>query len=246
MALFSKIFRFIWALWAGFVFLISLLLVTPVYLVIFVFLGKKGVRIGHKISRVWSWFLFTFFLIRIKIHNREILDKNQPYIFVSNHASQLDIPVWALATDHFFKFLAKKELIRVPLLGYIIKHLYLTVDRQSFRARAESMEVMKNALSNGTSVVIFPEGSRNRTNKPLMRFFDGAFQLGVQSGYPIAVLTIKNSGSLLPAGSLFQMAPGTIHCYWEGVLSTEEPDTGGVQELKKQAKFWMEQRLENH
>ena len=243
MAALKKGFRFLWAIWGMVVFLVSLLIVTPIYLLIFGIAGQKGERAAHRVSQFWARFLFIGFLIRVKVHNKSLLDGRETYIFVANHNSQLDIPALAVATDHIFKFLAKEELTKIPLLGYIIKHLYLTVNRQSPKARAKSMETMKAALENGTSVVVFPEGSRNRTDKPLMRFFDGAFQLGVQSGYPIAVLTIEGSRSLLPPGEMLQLSPGVIHCYWEEVLETTGRYSSAVQELKDLARSRMEERL---
>lgn len=243
MGLIGKILRFIWALWGMVVFLVSLIIVTPIYFIIFGIGGDKNSLVAHKISRSWARFLLTFFGVRIKIHNAEKLDPEQTYVFISNHASQFDIPAWRLATNHFFKFLAKEELTKIPLLGFIIRHLCLTVNRKDPKARAESFEFMQDSLQNGNSVVIFPEGSRNRTQEPLMRFYDGAFQLGIQSGYPIAVLTIKGSWDILEADSLFQMSPGTIHCYWEGILQTEDLSYEAINELKTEAKNLMESRL---
>lgn len=206
-------------------------------------MGEKGSLYAHRISNNWAYILLGLLAIRVKVHNQDRLDPDQTYVFVSNHASQLDIPAWAIATQHFFKFLAKVELTKIPLLGYIIKHLYLTVDRFNARARAESKQKMKDSLMNGISVVIFPEGTRNRTGEPVMRFFNGAFQLGADSGYPIAVLTIVGSWDLLPPDSLFQLKPGTIHCYWEGVVRTEGLTDEDIPVIRDKAKNWMEERI---
>ncbi len=242
----SKLIKFIWAIWSLGLFLISLIIVTPIFVAIILIKGSEGGRIGSKFSRAWAYFLFGVFLIKVKVHNREFLDPSKPYIFVCNHNSQLDIPVITIATQHFFKFLAKEELTKIPLLGYIIKNLHLTVDRKSSRGRAESMAKMKQALEAGVSVVIFPEGTRNRTDQPLKSFHDGAFQLALKSGTPIAMLSINNSGKLLPAGEILQFSPGTINCYWGQPIDPAGYQPDHVEAMKRAVRNSMIRYLSNN
>ncbi|PSR04230.1 MAG: hypothetical protein BRD49_05910, partial [Bacteroidetes bacterium SW_10_40_5] len=112
----SKLIKFIWAIWSLVMFLVSLIIATLIYVAIFLIKGSEGAPIGNKVSRAWAYFLFGVFMIKVKVHNREFLDPSKPYIFVCNHSSQLDIPVITIATQHFFKFLAKEELTKIPLL----------------------------------------------------------------------------------------------------------------------------------
>lgn len=226
------IFQSLWGIWGLLVFVMTLIIVTPLYVVILNVGGRSRQRQAHFLSRIWGEVLFKLLLIRVKTHGAEILDHNQTYVFVTNHVSQLDIPAMTLATPHFFKFLAKEELTRIPLLGKIIKELYLTVNRSSLKGRMESMKMMQEALKSGTSVGIFPEGSRNRSSSPLKTFHDGAFLLSHKSGFPIAVLTIVGSGNCLPDDAKLQLNPGVIHCYWETTLESHET----VEDLK--AKSW--------
>lgn len=239
----KKLLRFLWALWALIVFCAALLVVTPLYTAIFLSSGQKGFPVADKLSRAWARTLLFFYGIKVQVKGSDKLKKDQPYVMIANHCSQLDIPAFALATQHPFKFLAKQELTKIPLLGYIIKHLYLTVRRQSLRGRAESMKQMQDALDKGISVAIFPEGSRNRTDKPLKGFYDGAFQLAVQAQTDIAILTIHGTNNLLPAGALFQFLPGKIHCRWLDVISTKGLSEKDVPYLKKQAKTKMEHHI---
>lgn len=234
MKILKKIFGFIWAVWGIAFFIFTLLIVTPLYLFIFLIGGENAEQNAHKLSRSWASVLFFFFVIRLKIHGKEKLDQNATYVFVSNHASQLDIPTCALATENFFKFLAKEELTKIPLLGFIIKKLYLTVSRQDKTDRARSMEKMINSLKNNVSVWIYPEGTRNKTNRPLKDFYDGAFRLAVDSKKPLAVLTIVGTKKLLPSGELFQFWPGVIHAYWsEPIIITENTDAVALKEEVK-------------
>src|SRR6185436_10559049 len=124
--------------------------------------------IAHKyISRNWAGSLFVFYGIRLIIKNKELLDQKQTYVFIGNHRSLLDIPAYAVATNHCIRFLAKKELTKLPLMGYVIGKLYISVDRKDKAARAKSMENMMNSLRDGISVFICPEGTRNKGSEPL-------------------------------------------------------------------------------
>lgn len=244
MQILKQVLKAVWSLWGLVVFLVTLVVVTPLYILVLTFGGENRQKKAHRISQAWARVLFKAYVIRVIVHNKNLLDPDKPFIFVANHASQLDIPAMAVATDHFFKFLAKQELTRIPLLGRIIKQLYLTVDRSNPRARAQSMATMQAALSAGTSVVIFPEGSRNQSSSSLMRFHDGAFSLSYQTGYPLAVLTIVGSGSRLPANNPFQLCPGTLHCYWETILDPQIFETNVVENLKTKAREAILNRLE--
>lgn len=239
----KTVLKFLWAIWALLFFCLTLLVVTPVFAILFLTVGQRGFRVANTFSRIWAKTLLVFIGIRVKVTGREKLDSGKPYVMIANHASQLDIPAFALATQHPFKFLAKQELTKIPLLGYIIKHLYLTVKRQSLRGRAESMKKMKEALEEGISVAIFPEGSRNRTENQLKTFYDGAFQLAIQAQADIAILTINGTNALLPADELFQFSPGKVQCHWVEVISTKGLKEADVQDLKKRAKAQMEAHL---
>lgn len=236
--------KFFWALWGLVFFAFTLLVVTPLYIMVFLIMEeKKGERVALRISRGWAKSLMVAYLVRIKVHNREVLEPGRSYVMVTNHRSQLDIPVCAVASRHCFKFLAKEELVRVPLLGFVIKRLYVTVSRKSGRDRARSLEKMRNALKAGISVMIYPEGTRNRTGEPVKSFYDGAFVTAIKSGRPLAILVIKGTGELLPPGEVFRFSPGTVHCYWEQPLETTGMTSRDVSALKQKTREIMINRI---
>lgn len=222
--LLKRFLRALWGIYAMIIFIITLVVVIFCYFIIFSMVDKKKAPFyAHKfISRNWAKSLFLFFAIRIKIKNKNLLDKKATYVFVSNHLSQLDIPAYAAATSHTFRFLAKEELTKIPLMGYIIKNLYITVNRKDKIARARSMEKMQNCLRDGISVFICPEGTRNKTVQPLLELRDGAFRLAIEAQVPIAVMTVVNTGNLLSPHRPIELSPGTISCIW----STPIPTTG--------------------
>lgn len=220
--LLKRFLKTLWGIYALLIFVITLVLVIFCYFIIFSMTDKKKAPFyAHKyVSRNWAKSLFLFFAIKIKIKNKNLLDKKATYVFVSNHLSQLDIPAYAAATSHTFRFLAKEELTKIPLMGYIIKNLYITVNRKDKIARARSMEKMQTCLRDGISVFICPEGTRNKTDQPLLELRDGAFRLAIEAQVPVAVMTLVNTGNLLSPQRPIELSPGTIYCIWSKPIPT--------------------------
>jgi 1-acyl-sn-glycerol-3-phosphate acyltransferase len=222
---------------------VTVIIVVPAYLIIFnVCSRRKAPRAAHRLSQLWARVLFTAFFIRLKVKNRDLVDKRRAYVMVSNHRSQLDIPAIAIACRNTFRFLAKAELVKIPLLGYIIKNLYLTVDRHSRLDRSKSIELMKSSLDEGISVVIYPEGTRNRTTGPLIEFRDGAFRLAIEAQAPLAVLTILNMTQRNSAKDPFVLCPGRLYAVWD-IIETKGLTQQDMPVLKEQARQIMISRL---
>lgn len=230
-----RILKALWGIYALLIFVVTLIISIICYFIIFTIADKKtAASTAHKyVSRNWARTLFFFFGIRLKIKNKTFLKNDQTYVFVANHLSQLDIPADAIATDHVFKYLAKEELTKIPLMGYIIRNLYISVNRKDKFARAKSMENMQNNLRQGISVFIFPEGTRNKSDQPLLDFRDGAFRLAIESQVPIAALTLLNTGKLLSPSRPIELSPGTITCVWSEPISTKGMTQDDIPVLKE-------------
>lgn len=234
----------IWGIWGAVAFAVTIIFFVPFYFIIFSLNigGKKNApHLAHKITKIASAFLFILLLVRVRTKGKGLLDRKQVYIFVSNHRSLLDIPACALSTPHTFRYLSKVELTKIPLFGYIIRKLYITVSRKSKEDRARSMSSMVQSLNDGISIYIYPEGTRNKTEKPLSEFYDGAFRLALETGLPIAVLTICNSGKLLHNTHL---RPGTMECVWGNPIQIKDNDT--IDSLKKQVYSMMLNHLQEN
>lgn len=241
MRLLTSVLKTIWGLWGAIAFAVTIILFVPFYFIIFSLnIGgrKTAPHLAHRVTRIASAFLFTLLLIRVRTRNRKLLNRKQVYIFVSNHRSLLDIPACALSTQHTFRYLSKVELTKIPLFGYIIRKLYITVSRKDKEDRARSIEAMTKSLNDGISVYIYPEGTRNKTPEPLKSFYDGAFRLALHSGLPIAVMTIRNSEKLLHN---YQLRPGTMECIWSEPVQIEKSDT--IDSLKEKVRVLMWNQL---
>ena len=183
--------------------------------------------------------LFVFFFIRIKIKNKQFIDPEKTYVFVANHVSFLDILLYARSCKNTFRFLSKAELAKVPLMGYVIKNLYITVDRGDKKDRSKSLDKMKESLDEGISVFLAPEGTRNKTEQPLLDFREGSFRLAIKAQVPLAILTIKNSQKLLSPHRPLEMRPGIIYAEWSEPIDTSNMTEEDVVMLKEKARDTM-------
>jgi 1-acyl-sn-glycerol-3-phosphate acyltransferase len=130
-----------------------------------------------------------------------ITDPRRPYVAVSNHESLADI----FLISHLpweMKWLSKESIFRIPVMGWM---MYLAGDipvrRTERNSRAEALEACRERLRNRVSVMIFPEGTRSRTDD-LLPFKDGAFRLAVESGVPILPLVVAGTRGAMRKGSL--------------------------------------------
>jgi 1-acyl-sn-glycerol-3-phosphate acyltransferase len=140
--------------------------------------------------------------VSVRVEGTDALQPGHPYIFAANHQSQFDI----LALQGFlgidFRWLAKKELFRVPIWGTaMLRAGYIPIDRSHGRQAIKSLEKAAQKIARGTSVIIFPEGTRSRDGK-LHTFKSGAMLLAIKSGVPLVPVAITGTYDILPKGHL--------------------------------------------
>jgi 1-acyl-sn-glycerol-3-phosphate acyltransferase len=235
-----KLLKALYAVYCLIAFAASFIIVIPCYFIVFnLFSKKKAPFIAHKVSKFWAHLLFVLFLVRCKIENKEHIDPDKQYVFVANHLSMLDIPAYAAACGNTFRFLSKAELAKIPLLGYVIKNLYITVNRTDRADRSKSIERMKATIDEGLSVFLAPEGTRNKTEAPLLDFKDGAFRLAIYAQVPVAVLTLKNPHHLHSPKRMLSMRPGVLHGEWSKPIETKGMTEADVPRLKEMARQQM-------
>ena len=206
----------------------------PTMLVSILLFGETAERLmiwaGHHIIAPFTLFMCGVFR---QVKGKEKLKGKGPFIIVSNHRSFLDILINAAAFPGIYKYLSKKEMIKVPIFGIIVKRLCILVDRKSQESRAESYQQMKKSLEKGYSILLYPEGTRNRTAEPLKDFYDGAFRLAAESGFPLAVLTLNDSGKLNDPVRELDLCPGLVKVNWDLI---EDTGKQSVEELREKTK----------
>lgn len=130
--------------------------------------------------------------------------KHRNYVFISNHQSQLDIPVLeVLLKDYNVRFLAKKSLFSIPFFGWGIRALgYVPVDREDPKEGLKSLLACVERVKEGVSLIVFPEGTRSATGE-LLPFKVGGFLIPLKAGVPICPLAIWGTREILPKGRLW-------------------------------------------
>ncbi|HEX3744553.1 MAG TPA: lysophospholipid acyltransferase family protein [Bryobacteraceae bacterium] len=154
----------------------------------------------HHLARVWGKILLAVSFIRVRAEGSEKLDAKTNYVFVSNHASYMDIPALLSVLRHQFRFFAKKGLFRIPFLGWHLRWAgHLPVDRSNVRASLKSMsEGARIIAERHISVLLFPEGGRSATG--LRPFKEGAAYIAIKAGVPVVPVAIVGLRALLPMG----------------------------------------------
>jgi 1-acyl-sn-glycerol-3-phosphate acyltransferase len=176
--------------------------------------------------------MLTF--IRYEFHGRDQLKRGKSYIYVSNHTSFLDLPGLRLLIPGEFRPIAKKELLKLPLFGLIVRGATVVVDRSNAQSRKNSIEKIREILSHGISTLIFAEGTQNRTTEILQPFKDGAFRIAIDTQLPIVPMMVIGAGKLMPPGTI-RLRPGKIKIVVGNELSVAGLALSDVQEIKQKA-----------
>lgn len=146
---------------------------------------------------------------KIEVRGAENVPRDRPVIFVSNHQGAFDIPALQGVIPIQFRWLAKKSLFSVPLIGWSMSLAgYIPIERENSVAAYKSMEEAAERIKNGTSVVIFPEGTRSQTGE-LLPFKRGAFMLASKSGVDMVPVAIRGTREILKKGG-FWIKPSKV------------------------------------
>lgn len=136
----------------------------------------------------------------VRVVGRENISEGQSYVIVSNHQSGADIVAIYGSIGMQFRWILKKELRKAPMLGYACEKMqHIFIDRSSARAAYRSIEKAKEILTGGTSVVIFPEGTRSKTGE-MGTFKHGAFKMAFELGLPILPITLNGTHNVMSGG----------------------------------------------
>lgn len=240
----AKVARIIYSIYAFTVFLSIMLALIPIVIIASIFGKEKGGNILYDACRIWAdiWLFLT------GIHHTNLFesphDRSEPYIFISNHISYLDVPVMmkAIRKQHF-RVLGKSELGQIPVFGFIFKQVAVSVDRKSPANRAKSLLVLKSIIKRKISVFIFPEGTFNLTQNPLKDFYDGAFKIAIETQTPVKPIIILDSWRLFNPKSILSLTPGRSRAVFLQPTSTTGLTMNDVASLKEKIYKQMEDAL---
>jgi len=203
---------------------------------------KKG-NIVHYIGRFWS--LLNVFLsgARLTIKGKEKINPKLTYIVMSNHQSLFD--VWALIgkIPLQIRWIVKSEIRKIPIFGYTLERMgHVYVDRKNRTAAYISLETASKKIKKGTSVIVFPEGTRSKDGH-LLKFRMGAIITALKSGVPILPVTVNGSRFVLPKNTLALM-PGKIEIVVGDVIDSSIYDENHKYELMEKIRSAIYENLD--
>ena len=172
-------------------------------LVTLICLFERDGKAGYHVAKGWMAFNLWTSGVRVRTRGLENLDPRRQYIFMSNHRSGADIVAIGCALWPFqIRFVAKKELLKVPVFGWGLWALKnIVIDRSNHLQAVRSYKVAGERIRRGISVVVFPEGTRG-VGETLLPFKKGGFVLAVETGTPIAPIAVVGTAAVLAKNSL--------------------------------------------
>ena len=189
-------------------------------------------------------FEYPFFLIGCK--NKQYYeydhDAKKKYVFVLNHTSFFDIPEMLIGIKQPIRVLAKTGPDKIPVFGYYYRKSTVLVDRESVESRVKSIMLLKKYLEQGISIVVFPEGTFNQTNKPLKEFYDGAFKLAIETQTNIKPIILLDTYNRFHYSS-YGIENGLSRMVYLQEISVQGLTKADVNNLKQQVYNCMQEAL---
>ena len=198
----------------------------------------------ERIIRVWSRVWLAASGTKLEVEGAENIDPKRSYVVVANHLSTLDIMACLLAVPLPIRFLAKKELFRVPVLAQGMRMVgIIEVDREARGAvHSEVNRQSRELIEKGRSLIIYAEGTRPR-NGVMKPFKKGAFTMAISSGLPVLHLSIHGSYEAWPPGTLL-VRGGVIKIILDKPMETEGMTTSDTGDLRNQVREVIAGRVE--
>ena len=229
MKLIKSIVARILAFWALLVFASTMFLFIWFYLICYVLPEPQKTRWHRQISKLWMGLFLLLSGCRFSITGKENFNETTNAVIVCNHNSLIDIPVSFPFLPRANKTIAKKSFSKIPIFGLIYTFGTVLVDRKDEKSRRKSIEDMKEVLATGLDMLIYPEGTRNRTSEPLKSFHSGAFKLAIDTNKPIIPVVLLNTKKILPAKPAMYFTPGKIQM---DILPAIYPEGHTIDSLK--------------
>ena len=218
----KTILVYLWRFWMVILgTVLTLVFFLPVYILS---VRQKDYRYCYFFIRLWAMGMFYGMGFRYSLISKtdKKIDKNQPYVIISNHTSIMDIMLpCILFPNHPLCYVGKKELVKIPIFGTVYKRVCVMVDRSSAKSRADVYRRCAERMQQGQSVVIFPEGGvPDDTSIILDAFKDGAFILSCKHQFPLAVYTFRGLKEMFPFDNS-KGYPGVVTVFFNDILTPD-------------------------
>lgn len=232
---------------AGMVLFVATMLVVIIPASIaLLFPEPQRARIIHPTYKIWMSLFMPLVGCPVLRKGKKNFAKGENYVVVVNHNSLVDIPVSTPWIPGPNKTLAKAEMAKTPLFGVIYRAGSILVQRDDETSRRESFTKMQQTLKMGLHLCLYPEGTRNKTDKPLQEFYDGAFIAAIRAQKPIMPAVIFGTKDILPMKPKFWARPKTIHYHFLEPVPTAGLSMSDRHALKEKVYHIMEDYLLRH
>ncbi len=164
-------------------------------------IGKFNMDLKNKSSLaivLWAFRVCLFFAgTKVTVRGIENVPTDKAVLYIGNHRSYFDILLTYVRVPRPTGYIAKKEMLKWPLLVNWMKNLHcLFLDRQDVKQGLKVILTAIDKVKSGISICIFPEGTRNKVNHTFMDFHEGSFKVASKTGCPIIPMTIYNSAGI--------------------------------------------------
>lgn len=174
--------------------------------------------------RFWAKFILSISGIKIEIVGQDNLNPELPVVYLANHGSLFDILASIYTIPGTVRFIAKKELFRIPIFAQGMKVAgMIKIDRGNSAKARKTIEQAIDIMKKGVSVIIFPEGTRSRTGT-IKPFKKGGIILAISGNFPIMPIAISGSFHIMKKNSLY-LRKGKIKVHFADAISTESYNT---------------------
>ena len=238
--------RSLWKLWFILHFLITLVILYPVFLVLLS--NEKWFGSAFKLMRVWAKELCygagIFPSVNYEINIEKI---PKPCVFVSNHCSYMDIITSYVSVQQYFIFVGKQELDKAPLFRIFFRRMNILVNRKSTVDSHKAYVQACERIDKGQSVFIFPEATIS-SNGTLIPFKNGAFKLAIDKQVPVVPLVFPDNWKLLQSGGFFKAngRPGTARVIVREAVPTKGMTNADLIPLREKLKSIIQESLDQN
>ncbi|MCW3122088.1 MAG: 1-acyl-sn-glycerol-3-phosphate acyltransferase [Flavipsychrobacter sp.] len=222
-------------------FAVSILLAFPFFVLISLGNNATSRKAIYTIIRYWCIGWLWLIGMPVKIIGKR--PRTGRYVIVANHISYLDTLIIFPGIPGFFRALGKKEVSKIPVVGFIYKQVVIMVDRSNPHSRAKSLRLLWRVLNKEGNIIIFPEGTFNETPAPLKEFYDGAFRLAINTQTPIFPMILPDTVHRWHYSAWWKIWPGRNRVVYLAPVPTDGMKMEDLPQLKKQVYNLMEAEL---
>lgn len=202
-------FQWIYTIYVIAMFFITMVPVVFIYFILALLPRNQRMIWVFRVNNVWLSLWGALCGIFMVTKGQEKIKKGKEYIILSNHVNMMDMIMLGSRIIRPLQPLIKKELLKIPLFGFLLSITSIPIDRSSTESRKKGFQQMVKRAETGTSILIFPEGTRNTSQEPMGPFFLGAFRLAVATQKPVVPIVLTHMRKVQKPGQLL-ISPGIV------------------------------------